>query len=210
MAFPNIAFGLRQASLAVQAQLPYQTHPIYQLRRASICVAIIGCTLTLLTSTSDDYHSNEQPIYGSALILLFISFLFCCYDLATYAIAKITPAPVQQPSLLPSTCTKAQHSNDGGDDDDPEPQWPRKSFLIADGILPVLLHAMFWFIMASESYYSTATGASAGLASLVASALHGIAFYYGYTAWKHIIELEATAYRKYRFLNLDLKNKEIV
>ncbi|KAF2801398.1 uncharacterized protein BDZ99DRAFT_528508 [Mytilinidion resinicola] len=177
-------FRILQRPRGLQAQLPYKTHPIYQLRRASIYVAIIGGILTLLASTSDYYDLNEQPIYGYALFLLFISFLFCLHDLATYAIAKITQAPLQ-PSLLPSTRTEARHSDNGDDDDNPKPKWPRKRSVITDGVLAVLLQVMFWFFMASRSYRSTATGAYAGLAILVASILHGMAFWRGLMARKH-------------------------
>ncbi len=121
--------------------LPYSSHPIYNLRKIAIIIALIGIVLCLL---SYNPYSNGAPAENG--ISLAITALFCTADLILYATNKL-----EKP--------------------DEDPKWPTLKWMVGDAILALILQLMFWAAMngLSYGYQTNIIGAYGALAAFLCS-----------------------------------------
>jgi hypothetical protein len=118
---------------------PYDSHPIYRLRRFLLILSIFSLILAAVACGSVRWDS---PVWIFHLLWTFLSVLFCIYDLVQYAISK------------------ARNPEE-------RPQWPVKKVMIGDAIFIVLF--AWWFCLElseATSYYSS--GALSAYASVTA------------------------------------------
>ena len=127
--------------------LPFSSHPLYRLRRATTIFAVIGALLCFLGSL------QWGPYYGASLhsnfVLLGLSAFLCALDLICYASRK-------------------------KDSPDEEPERPTGKWALIDLIMALLLQFAFWASLAvlgdSYGYYSfNVLGLYGILADLVCS-----------------------------------------
>ena len=122
--------------------LPLYSHPIFNLRKATIVVDLIGVVLCIL---SDDRYW-DQTLPTCALLLAF-SALVCTVDLISYAKKKV-------------------------EDPDEDPKWPSLKWIFLDLIMTAVLQFMFWgaLVSLSDSYYGTSiVGAYGALTAFISS-----------------------------------------
>lgn len=106
------------------SNLPYSSHPIYNLRRCLIVADNIGALCCFLGTLQ--YYTFPEFLGGS-IIALAVSALFCLWDLFKYARKK-----AQNP--------------------DHDPAWPSKMVIGVDLALAVLLFGAFWVLLVSQRY----------------------------------------------------------
>lgn len=121
----------RQNESTTSQALPFNSHPLFRLRKLTIIIATLAI---LLSSTSTfDYYGPSASILFS-IFLLICSVLICIIDLVWYA---------QKKALNP----------------DEGPHWPSKKFMLADLLLAISLFVAFWgFVgdLQSGCYYDYA------------------------------------------------------
>jgi hypothetical protein len=109
---------------------PYDSHPIYWLRRCLLVLAVFSFILGALACSLAGYNA---PIWAFHLLWTFCSALWCIHDLVQYAMAK-----ARNP--------------------DQEPSWPSKKVMTGDVVLTVLF-GLWWFfeVANNDGYYSSST-----------------------------------------------------
>ncbi|KAK5164939.1 uncharacterized protein LTR77_009604 [Saxophila tyrrhenica] len=147
--------------------LPFSSHPLFKLRRASIIIALIGIFLCVCSFKP----WSDGSLVGAALILA-ISALCCAADLLRYAIKKV-------------------------ENPDQDPLWPQRKWMLADGVLAVVLQFTFWAAASDLSYSGDdiVVAAYGVLGALLCSLLHAWCLWKEITARykkKWLAELERT------------------
>jgi hypothetical protein len=159
------------------SQLPYKSHPIYQLRRITIWIVLIGLFLQLFAIPAQSW--TEQELTWVA-ILLAASLAYIIYDLVTWAHEKAGVNPLCQQN----TSHKSVEVNEPS-----EHSWPRPLLLVADALLALVLQWIFWYAVVvisngSSDHYNNGPEllqAYACLPAFFASILHAVAF------WKELM-----------------------
>ncbi|KAK3044986.1 hypothetical protein LTS18_014862, partial [Coniosporium uncinatum] len=120
--------------------LSYTDHPLFRLRRRTICVDIVGIVLRAIAAVGS--YTSEEYLEWMILILL-LSVGICVWDLCSYAISKVTLGPSVTVSDEPT-----------GTED---PPWPHLHFVVFDAIFAVMLFMTFWAVLItvanSSSYW---------------------------------------------------------
>ncbi|KAF2796590.1 hypothetical protein K505DRAFT_323169, partial [Melanomma pulvis-pyrius CBS 109.77] len=176
--------------------LPYKSHPLYRLKLNTIISDVAGLLLNIVAIASlASYNSWNIPIFLTSVVFLFISFTFCVHDLVTYAISKaafpsdITTNPLPTPATFRATTRLS----------DETPEWPCKRLVITDLVLALIFQWLFWaeffaiIYNGHRSYYSDGAEtfeAYANLTNVIASILHGVAF------WKELMARKHAAWKK--------------
>lgn len=127
--------------------LPFNSHPLYQWRRATIIFAVIGALLCFLGSSY--WGPYWLASLHSSFLLLALSAFLCALDLICYASRK-------------------------KDNPDEEPDRPTGKWALIDLIMAILLQFVFWASVAEfgDSYaypYYNVLGLYGILADLVCS-----------------------------------------
>lgn len=134
---------------AVQSRIPYDSHPLYGLRRGILIAACIGVFLNLgviLNLASSSYGHWRLPIFVFATFLLSASIAFVSYDLLTYG-ARQAVVIASRPNVTDVTMSVTQVAGQ---------TWPSKALLVWDIILAILLQWLFWGALADiagNNYY---------------------------------------------------------
>jgi hypothetical protein len=135
----------RSSRIEPQMALPLDQHPLHRLRKATIIVTAIGILLSFLS-----VGPYAETAFGSLVVILVVSALFCAADLRHYAERK------------------ARHP-------ERDPCWPEKSWTAGDLILAIILLGAFFIglgtLMSTPYYYPSApqnvARAYAALAALI-------------------------------------------
>ncbi|KAK5689323.1 hypothetical protein LTR17_026340 [Elasticomyces elasticus] len=132
--------------------LPFSTHPLYNIRRANIIIALVAL-LFCLFSPQPWWYSD--PFQFEACILL-VSLIFLAADLCCYAEKKKR-------------------------DPERDPPWPSRKVMLGDAALAVvLLGAFMAAVSAAANSYGSAgrvVGAYTALGALVCSVSHAYSFW---------------------------------
>ncbi len=107
---------------------PYDSHPIYWLRRCLLILASFSFILGLLACAN---AGRNRAVWAFHMFWTFCSALWCIHDLVRYALAKAR-------------------------DPAGEPTWPSKKIMIGDAILVVLFG--WWYsleVLDTQGYYSS-------------------------------------------------------
>jgi hypothetical protein len=109
---------------------PYDSHPLYRLRRDLVILAIFSFVLGSIAAAGSR-TGGDPPIWTFHLLWTFCSLLLCIYDLIQYALEKAR-------------------------DPEAETSWPSKKIMNGDAILTVLFVWLFVLESASlDMYYSS-------------------------------------------------------
>ena len=100
--------------------LPYHTHPLYNLRKALVIIAGIG--IILCVASTPPYIPAAITI--APAVTLFASLLLSTFDLFSYVVWK------------------AQHP-------DQEPKWPTTVSMVGDVVLAAMQQIVFWIIISN-------------------------------------------------------------
>jgi hypothetical protein len=129
-------------------RVPYDSHPLYSLRRNTLIAAALGAFLDIITiiGLSGSYRALDRlPLFVISTVLLGGSIAFVAYDLVTYATrAAVISA---RTSANDTGLTSIIHS---------KPAWPSKALLVWDFIYAIILQWMFWgtfFDIIRNGYY---------------------------------------------------------
>lgn len=120
---PSLLFPYTDSN-APSPKLPYSSHPLYNLRKCTIIVDLVGLVLICLAIVADVWNSGSMT--GWAIGLLAASAILCFWDLRSYASKRA--------------------ANPGE-----EPIWPSRPIMLADLLLGVALPFGF-FVAASDIF----------------------------------------------------------
>lgn len=120
--------------------LPYESHPIFTLRKSLIMAAITGCLLSFLS-----YNPYGGEVFAICVLFLAVSILFAACGLTSWAMEK-----KQKP--------------------DQEPAWPRTVMMLGDVALAVVLQLLFWVSASFAEHLYSGSRVIAAYAALSAFA----------------------------------------
>ena len=132
----------------VHRRIPYDSHPLYALRRNTLIAATTGVFLhsNVILYISQSYRGQERlPLFVVSAFLLAASIAFVSYDLVTYATREAvslashpsTDAGVE--SAIPLAATAEERP------------WPSKARVICDFVMAVVLLWLFVVAVAEIS-----------------------------------------------------------
>jgi hypothetical protein len=117
-------------------RVPYDSHPLYNLRRNTLIAAALGAFLDIIIilGLSGSYGGLDRlPFFVISTVLLGGSIAIDSYDLVTYGTrAAVISA---QTNANDTGLTSLTHS---------KPTWPSKTLLVWDFIFAIILQWMFW------------------------------------------------------------------
>ena len=147
--------------------LPFSTHPLYQLRRILVIVAVLGALLCVFATSFSPYYYSYGAIVHTCIFLCLSAFL-CLLDLICWGTRK-------------------------KDHPDEDPDRPTGRWALVDLIAAIALQFAFWGSIPGLSYpYSydefNLLGAYGILGALVCSILHAVCF------WRQLMDSKKKAW----------------